>query len=133
MPHMQVKTSPPGVAIRHKLAVVVHALAQDPGINIEAIGMELSDDEQHLRVVVPHGDEVLDATLDRLWGLGYFAEVRPAVEVSIANEPGALDGVLRLLRRRGYQVESVLQIAGSLTFSIGVDRVPDQELLTQLS
>jgi hypothetical protein len=132
MPHIQVKTSPPGVAIRHKLAVVVRALA-DAGINIEAIGAELSDDEAHLRVVVPHGDEVLDATLDSLWALGYFAEVRPAVEVEIANEPGALDAVLRTLRRRGFQIESVLQIVNSSTFSIGVDRVPDQELLEQLA
>ena len=99
--HQQVKTSPHDA--RGNLTAVVEALAGQ-SINIEAIAPDF--EWPHIRTVVEHGQE--GAAMEALQQAGLEPILLKAVAFDLENTHGQLDGVLKQLRNRGYEIESLL-------------------------
>jgi hypothetical protein len=121
--HQQVKTSPHDA--RGNLTAVVEALAAHD-INIEAIAPDF--ESPHIRTVVDHGQE--GAAMEALLDAGLEPILLKAVAFDLNNTHGQLDGVLKQLRNRGYEIDSLL-IGGThgqgnrVRVSIGIKEPPD--------
>jgi hypothetical protein len=122
--HQQIRTSPGQVG--ENIRRVADALG-DAGISVEGIGPDF--EAPHVRTVVTH--ERFEATMEALENAHLEPEARPAITFALANQAGALQGVLRRLAHEGYTVESVLVLAsrsddGRVLVSIGVRQtIPD--------
>ena len=119
--HQQIKASPNSTA--ENIQRVVNALSGQ-GINIEAIAPD--HDPPHVRVVVAHGD--VEAALEILTAEGLVPQLKSAVQVTMPNEPTALQKAMASLARRGFTIESMLTVAatqgqgGTATISFGIAR-----------
>jgi hypothetical protein len=121
--HLQISGSPNDTA--SNIRTIVNALAGD-GVNIEGIGPAF--DPPHVRVAVQHRDpydpndedDPLNRALNAMDKAGLAPTIRPAVTIPMPNKPGALRAVLNRLMREGYEVESILVLAGSDKVQFGV-------------
>ncbi len=119
--HQQIRTSP--YAVGQNIRRAVAALAAD-GVNVEGVGPDY--ESPHARIVVPH--EAFDAAWSVLVREGFKPERRHACTFALPHRPGQLDVVLGRLDEAGFDVQSVLVLAGRLRgmtlVSIGLDREP---------
>ena len=110
--HQQIRGSPDSIA--GNIARIVNTLAE-AGVNILAIAPDV--DAPHVRVIV--GEEVgeeegeaFDVALSAMAKAGLAPQIRPAVLLSVPNNPTALKTAIDRLTRKGYAIESILVLPG---------------------
>lgn len=112
--HLQIAGSPGDTA--SNIRAVVTALA-GAGVNIEGIGPDFNP--PHVRVAVEHhepynpddGEDPFNRALSAMEAAGFAPEIKPAITVTLPNQPGALRAVLNRLTRERYAAESILVLA----------------------